>query len=90
MAIAKVISEVKRVLIVGVSVIGNTIYLKNKKNIVDIENLSSDEEKYKTNKWIVENAIEKNDKEKIERLLDNKNITKHNDLLILIKEFLEK
>ena len=73
-----------------VGAIGSVIFFKKKKDIVDIENLSTDDEKYKINKWIVENAIEKNDKEKLERLLDNENIIKHEDLSKLINEFLSK
>lgn len=79
-------------LLTGIAIIGIVIYLNTKKKttIVDIENLSSNKEKYENHKWIIKNAIEKNDKEKIERLSQNKNIMKFDDLAKLIKDFLVK
>jgi P pilus assembly chaperone PapD len=78
--------------IAGIVVIGTVIYYNNKKknDIVDVENLSSEKEKYETNKWIVEDAINKNNIEKLERLLNNQNIIKYNDLSMQIKDFLKK
>jgi len=73
----------------GIIVLGY-IGLKNKKKIVNIENLSTEEEKYETNKWVVEDAIKNNDIDKLKRLLDNKNITKHEDLSKMINDFLKK
>jgi len=79
-------------LIAGIVVIGSVVYYNNKKkkDIVDIKNLSSEKEKYETNRWIVKDAISKNNIEKLERLLNNKNIIKYNDLSKLIKDFLKK
>lgn len=78
--------------IAGIVVIGAIVYYNNKKkkDIVDIENLSSEKEKYETNRWIVTDAINKNNIEKLERLLNNQNIIKYNDLSKLIKDFLKK
>jgi len=77
-------------LIVGTIVIGSVFYykIKKKKEIIDITDLSSEKEKYETNKWIVEDAIRKNDIEKLKRLQNNPNIVKHNKLSKLIEDFL--
>jgi len=79
-------------LIAGIVIIVAIVYYKNKKekDIVDIENLSTEKEKYEINKWIVKDAINKNDRKKLERLLNNKNVIKYNDLYKLIKDFLKK
>ena len=78
-------------LIAGIVVISAIIYYNDekKKNIIDIEDLSSEKEKYETNRWIVNDAINKNNIEKLERLLNNQNIIKYNDLSKLIKDFLK-
>lgn len=80
------------VLIAGVSILGAVIYYSNKKKkeIIDIESLSTTEEKYENHKWIITNAIQKKDKEKLKRLQDNRNIMKHDDLAKLINDFLDK
>ena len=75
--------------ILGIGAISAFFYYKNKRNIIDIENLSSDEEKYEINKWIVQDAISKNDIDKLKRLKDNNNIIKHKDLLELIEQHLK-
>ena len=75
--------------ICAIGAIGAFVYYKNKRDIIDIKNLSSDEEKYEINKWIVQDAISKNDIDKLKRLKDNNNITKHKDLLELIEQHLK-
>lgn len=79
-------------LIAGVTVVGTIIYfkIKKKKNIVDLKDISSDEEKYENHKWIIQNAIENEDKDKLERLRQNNNIMKYNDLMDMINLALKK
>lgn len=79
------------ILIAGVAIVGAVIYFSNKKKkeIINIESLSTTEEKYENHKWIVTNAIQKKDKEKLKRLQDNQNIMKYDDLAKLINDFLE-
>jgi len=64
-------------------------YLKNKNKIINIEELSTQEEKDDINRWVVEEAIKKNDKEKLKRLLDNPNINNNSDLSKLIRDYLK-
>lgn len=79
-------------LLAGITLVGTLIYvnIKKKKKVISITNLSTNEEKYKNHRWIVENAIEKKDKDKVERLRDNLNIMKYEDLAKLINDFLDK
>ena len=79
------------ILIAGIVAVGVVLYFnKNKNNSINIENLSSDETKYKRNTWIIENAIKNNDIEQLKELRNNKNIIKDNELAKLINDFLAK
>lgn len=80
------------ILIAGIVAIGVVIYFnkKKKEEVISIESLSTAEEKYEGHKWVVTNAIQKKDKEKLKRLQVNPNIMKYDDLAKLINDFLAK
>lgn len=87
--------EIEQVVIL-IIIVGAFIVIKNlfdrskKKDVVNLKDLSSQEEKYETNKWIIENAINNNDIEQLERLSKNSNINQYADLSKLIDNFLHK
>ena len=87
--------EIEQVVIL-IIIVGAFIVIKNlfdrskKKDVVNLKDLSSQEEKYETNKWIIENAINNNDIEQLERLSKNSNINQNADLSKLIDNFLHK
>ena len=87
--------EIKQVgiliIIVGVFMgIKNLFDRIKKKDVVNLKDLSSQEEKDETNKWIIENAIRNNDIEQLERLSENPNIKQNSTLSKLINDFLYK
>ncbi len=79
-------------LVAGVITIGGIIYYnkKIKTKIIDVEDLSSEDEKYERSKRIVESCINNNDIDELKKLYKNKNIIKHDELKKLIEDFLDK
>ena len=72
-------------------VAGGMIYLNSKKDgVVNLEDLSTEEEKYEEDKWIVEDAIKKHNIEKLKRLREVKSIAKYDDLQKMIDDALKK
>ena len=78
------------VVTIGVIVILFLKFKNEKNNIVDIDSLSTDDEKYERNVWKINDAIARNDVAALKELLTNHTIQKHNDLTKKIKDFLEK
>jgi hypothetical protein len=60
----------------------------NSPKVVDINDLSTEEEKYEDYKWSVENAISQGKTEKLKSFFRNKNIMKYEDLASLINDAL--
>lgn len=75
---------------VGITLGGIAYYSNKKDNVVNLEDLSSEKEKYEEDKWIIEDAINKQDIKKLKRLLNVKSIIKYDDLQQIVKDALKK